>query len=187
MKESSGRYLESIVSWVSRKTAYISGFLIIVMMFTIIIDVLGRYFLNRPLVGGVEFNRTLLVVIVFFGLAFTQLNAGHIRIDLLLIRVPRKVRLILDIFALLLALIIYSIITYSTIPVTIRSIIIGEYETGLISFPMWPARLLMSIGMLMFTLQVFIDLISTMSSSKKRDLLYNDNRQAKDLTPRAYE
>lgn len=171
MKSSNRGLLERIVAWLSRKAAALAGGLIFFIMLAIMVDVSGRYIFNSPLLGGIELNRSLLVVVVFFGLAYTQLEEGHIRMDLLLIRVSAKGKLILDIFALVIALLVYAYITYATIPVTIRSILRGEYETGLIAFPMWPARLFMSIGLLFLVLQLVADLKSKLTSRQISRLL----------------
>jgi|WetSurMetagenome_2_1015567.scaffolds.fasta_scaffold59943_2 TRAP-type mannitol/chloroaromatic compound transport system permease small subunit len=176
-----------IIVWLSRKTANFSGFLIIFMMLTIVVDVFGRYVFNRPLVGGVELNRTLLVIIVFFGLAFTQLNQGHIRVDLLLIRASPKWGLILEAFALMIAIPVYGIVAFATIPVTIQSIVIGEYETGLIPFPIWPSRLFMSVGMFLFTFQLVADLIVTISSKNTRSLKDRNRKKEEDPAPHLFE
>ena len=164
MKASNGRHIERTFAWLSKKAATLGGVLILVMMLAIVVDVSGRYLFNSPLLGGIELNRTLLVVVVFFGLAYTQLEDGHIRMDLLMVRVSPRLKLILEIFSLVIALSVYVYITYTTIPVTIRSILRGEYETGLIPFPMWPARLFMSIGLFILTLQLVADLKSKLTT-----------------------
>ena len=176
-----------IIVWLSRTTANFSGLLIIIMMLTIVVDVFGRYAFNRPLIGGVEFNRTLLVIIVFFGLAFTQLKKGHIRVDLLLIRASPKWGLILEVFALIIAIPVYGVIAFATIPITIQSIIIGEYETGLIPFPIWPSRLFMTGGRFLFTLQLFADLILSISSRNTRSLKDRNRKKKEDQAPHVFE
>jgi TRAP-type mannitol/chloroaromatic compound transport system permease small subunit len=131
-----------------------------------VIDLSGRFFFNSPLAGGVELVRTFLVMIVFFGLAYTQLKDEHIRMDLLLSHSSRNVKCALEIFGLLIALFVYAFITYATIPVMIQSVVRGEYETGLIPFPMWPARIFMCIGLFLIVFQLISDLVLKLSSIK---------------------
>ena len=114
-----------------------------------------------------RFFNTFLVVIVFFGLAQTQLNDDHIRMDLLLNYSSGRAKLALEIFGLTLALLLYAFITYTTIPVMIHSIAIGEYETGLIPFPMWPARIFMSLGLFLLVLQLAADLVRKVTLNRK--------------------
>lgn len=173
MQSSGSQIIEKVITTLCKGAGLCSGVLIVIMMLTIVADVSGRFFLNRPLLGGVEFNRTLLVIVVFFGTAYTQFRDGHIRMDLLLIRLSERSRLVLEFGSLLLALLVYGYITYATIPVTIQSIRIAEFETGLIAFPMWPARLLMSIGMLFFTFQIAVDTRAKLMSLR----ISNSSRQ----------
>jgi TRAP-type C4-dicarboxylate transport system permease small subunit len=46
------------------------------------IDVVGRYFFDAPLTFAVELTELGMGLLVFFGLAVTTLNRGHISVDL---------------------------------------------------------------------------------------------------------
>lgn len=149
------------VAALSKWAGAISGFLIVAMAVTILVDVGGRQFFNRPLPGGVELNRTFLVAVVFFGLALTQLRDGHIRVDILLMRLTSRWRQALDRLALVLGVATFALIAYMTVPSALRAYRIGEYEIGIVNFPMWPARFLLTIGLGLFVLQLFADMVSS--------------------------
>lgn len=157
---------KGMIVWLSRRAAQLSGIFMITAMITIIFDLSGRYFFNSPLPGSVELVRTFLVVLVFFGLANTQRKDEHIKMDLLLNYISPRVKLLLEIFGLSIALLVYAFTTYATIPVVIQSVIHGEYETGLIPFPMWPARIFMGVGLLLLVLQLVCDLIQKIAFGK---------------------
>lgn len=146
-----------------------------VMMVAIAVDVAGRYLFGNPLPGGVELNRSLLVVAVFGGVSYTQLRKAHITVDVVVARVSTRLRLILERFGLLIALVVYAFMTYTTIPVTYHSIIIREFETGLIPFPMWPARLATSIGLFILTLQLVADSKAKLRHSSERNSMKATN------------
>ena len=99
-----------------------------------------------------------MVIIVCFGLGYAQLHKAHIRVDLIFVYVPARFRLALELFSLFTALVVYAAVSYTTIPITYHSLIIREYETGAIPFPVWPARLALLFGLLMLVLQLVADI-----------------------------
>lgn len=160
MDDQSARDSDGWVGLLSKAAGAIAGFLIILMTVTILIDVFGRALFNQPLPGGVQLNTTLLVGVVFLALALTQLRKGHIRVDILLVRLSADWYHRLNLVALALGAATFAVISYITLPVALRAFRIGEYETGIINFPMWPARFLLTIGLALFALQLVSDLWS---------------------------
>ncbi|MDJ0933104.1 TRAP transporter small permease [Breoghania sp.] len=54
-----------------------------------VIDVIGRYLLNSPLMGATKLTELLLTAVIFLGLPAVSLDDAHICVDILLSRVPR--------------------------------------------------------------------------------------------------
>jgi TRAP-type transport system small permease protein len=53
------------------------------MMTLTCVDVVGRYFLNRPVYGGLEITEALLAVLIFSALPLVTLRNDHVTVDLL--------------------------------------------------------------------------------------------------------
>jgi C4-dicarboxylate transporter DctM subunit len=80
--------LERITKWANGLGV---GSLFAVMML-ISVDVLGRYFLDRPITGSFEITDLMMVLIVFLGIAYTGAKGEHVSLgDLLLGRFPDRV------------------------------------------------------------------------------------------------
>jgi TRAP-type C4-dicarboxylate transport system permease small subunit len=62
------------------------GLLAAVLMFCLMlltcVDVVGRYFFNRPVTGGFELTEMLLASLIFAGLPLVTLRGDHITVDL---------------------------------------------------------------------------------------------------------
>lgn len=159
---------EKICAWLSRSGAIVSGGVILGMVLVVVFDVTGRNVFNSPLLGSVELNRALLVLVVYSGLGYTQLQDGHIRVEVVLLHISVRQRLILESFALLVALGVVGYMCYVSIPVTYHSVIIREYETGAILFPVWPARLFLVIGLVFYVLQLGASLKTKLQHSHKK-------------------
>jgi TRAP-type C4-dicarboxylate transport system permease small subunit len=70
-----------------RAVAPALGLLAAVLMFCLMaltcVDVVGRYFLNKPVTGGFEMTEMLLAALIFAGLPLVTLRSEHVMVDLL--------------------------------------------------------------------------------------------------------
>jgi len=76
-----------IITWIA---AAALGMMVVI----IFINVIGRYLFRMPLKGTVEIVELALVVTVFFSMAYTEVVHGHITMDEVVARFPRRVRAI---------------------------------------------------------------------------------------------
>lgn len=90
------------------------GMVIAAMMFLTFFDVGLRYFLSKPIIGSVEAVKLLMALMVAFSISYTALKKGHIRVDLVLTYVPKRVTRILDIFCYGASTILYVLICWQT-------------------------------------------------------------------------
>jgi len=63
------------------------GLLAAALMFCLMVltcvDVVGRYFFNKPVTGGFEMTEVLLAALIFAGLPLVTLRSEHVMVDLL--------------------------------------------------------------------------------------------------------
>lgn len=72
---------------------------IAIMMLSTTADATARYVLNNPIPGVFELNEVLLVICFYMGLAWTQIERGHIRVTAFLYRGSERTRIKMDILA----------------------------------------------------------------------------------------
>lgn len=72
--------------------AILSGGLLTTLMALTVVDVIGRYIFNAPLVGAAELTELLLASIIFLGLPAVSLAGQHVTVDLITDRLPRWVQ-----------------------------------------------------------------------------------------------
>ena len=63
--------------------ALLSGLAVFSLMMLAVISVTGRHSINQPLPGYVDWIEQAMPLIAFMGVAYTQRNGGHIRMDIL--------------------------------------------------------------------------------------------------------
>ncbi len=135
------------------------GSLILGVSLLLVIDALGRYVANRPLLGGVEISIILMSFIVFGSYAFAYHSGTHVRITVLTRCFPAKIETVENIFVCLLGLIFCSFITFSTWNQFWESWLIGETMRAPIELPRWLLKLALVSGFFLFTIQFLLDLI----------------------------
>ncbi|MFC1979596.1 TRAP transporter small permease [Chloroflexota bacterium] len=100
---------------VSAVVGGIAAVLLVAMMVITGVDVVLRYFFNRPLIGGFEVNAFLMVLVVFFGLAYTLVKRGHVSINLLVSRFGHRTQAIINSITSLMAVGLFSLISWQTV------------------------------------------------------------------------
>ncbi|MAY62034.1 MAG: hypothetical protein CML29_07465 [Rhizobiales bacterium] len=63
--------------------AAICAAMLLAMMGLTLVDVIGRYAFNSPLVGATELTELLLIGVIFLGLPAVTLDRGHVSVSLL--------------------------------------------------------------------------------------------------------
>ena len=83
--------LKTGIDYGVRGLAAVSGAGIVAMMLLTCADVLLRYLFNAPIEGTLDLTQMLMVVIVFFGLAYCGWTGGHVVVDLIRELLPARI------------------------------------------------------------------------------------------------
>jgi TRAP-type C4-dicarboxylate transport system permease small subunit len=138
----------------------ISALATFVMMALVVVNILGRYLLNKPVIGTLEFTESLLVLIIFLSLALTQYDRGHIRVTLLTRCLPKAWTQTLNVFCMLAGSAFFSWCSYAAWRFAAQSYSFNEQEWGTVVFPLWPVKLVVFAGILMLAIQFLLDAIA---------------------------
>jgi TRAP-type C4-dicarboxylate transport system permease small subunit len=110
--ENSARSLERVANPLSRIADSVGRVILVLMVLLITLDVVLRYFLNRPIKGSYELVEFMLAMIVFLGLAYMQTKKGHVSINLLTNNLSSSQNSVIRSATYLLCLIIFSLISW---------------------------------------------------------------------------
>ena len=64
-----------------------------------------------------------------------------------------------DVLQFALGAILFGLIARYTWPAAIHAFNVGEYATGIINFPLWPARFILAFGVTLMTVQCLFDML----------------------------
>ena len=141
-------------------------------MFLGVADIVGTQVLLIPVPGPRELTESTMVLIVFGALAYAQIRRAHIRVELLYLNMPPRVRAVMD--GADLAAIAFSALSCPRPSPAQYSYQIKEATTGLIRFPLWPARFTLVAGCSLMILQLCLHLIEDLIRIRTGDDLESE-------------
>jgi TRAP-type mannitol/chloroaromatic compound transport system permease small subunit len=128
-------------------------------MLICVADVIGTNFFGWPVPGTLEITESTMVLIVFGALAYTQEKRGHIRVEILHGYMSPRIRSLMDAVTHLLALVFFALLAWQSIGELTYSWEMREATMGAIRFPLYPARLLLTLGATLLIAQLTLDVI----------------------------
>ena len=158
--------------WLRRTSltfALLSGVAMLLMMLAGTFDIIGTNVFARPIPAAFEFVATMMVVSVFFATPLAQARRAHIRVEVVYGFMPRPMQFSADLLQYLLNTAFYALIAYFGWRSGMRSFEQGEIASGIINFPIWPARFALCLGASLMTIQCASDLIALLSGRQGPD------------------
>ena len=151
--------IENVLSRINTVVVAACGILLFLFMLMEVGDVSGRYLFLSPVPGTREIGEIVLAYVVFMGWAAVLANNQHIRVLLLVDRLPLRWQAWLELLALLVGLAMILPIAYYSFELALKS-----YMTKEIAFtyaiPRWPGKTALFLGSSLFAIQFFIMLLS---------------------------
>ncbi len=152
-------WLENLNSKLSRGGAYISSLLFVALVVLVMTEILGRSFFDYSTMLADEYSGYFYLGAVFFGLAYTFNEGGHIRINIITSRLNQNKQRFVDIIAGVLATSILSYALYYGYLFTEDSKEMEMLSEAVSETPLWLTQIPMVIGMSLF---VFASLVFTL-------------------------
>jgi TRAP-type C4-dicarboxylate transport system permease small subunit len=133
------------------------------MVVVIVINVVGRYLFRLPLQGTVEIVELALVVTVVFAFTYAEVKNGHVTMDEVVARFPRRVRAVLMRIMYFAAAAFFLIMGWRTAVLSISHAIPLMRVTDVLKIPIAPLIFIVAIGAVMFGLVLLIKGFSPLS------------------------
>jgi TRAP-type C4-dicarboxylate transport system permease small subunit len=128
------------------------------MMLLTTADAGGRYLFNRPILAAYELTTNyLMVAAVFLALPYGYRQGANVRVTFLVDRLGRTPRLVVDHLVQLISVLYCAALVYATAQQARHVLATGTTFVTL-ELPLWPAHLLVALGLFLTTLMMLIDL-----------------------------
>lgn len=146
---------------VSRALSWFSGLCVILIMAFVCAEVFARYGFGSTIGGSIEAGELLLAFMVFSGIAYGQQIGAHVSTDIVTSRLPTPVALALKLVGLTLVIAVSIWVCVATLGAALTSYEVGEATFGVAAFPVWPARMFVSIGFALLAIELLLTLLRT--------------------------
>jgi TRAP-type mannitol/chloroaromatic compound transport system permease small subunit len=121
-------------------------------------DVVGTEFFGRPVLGTLEFTESTMVLVVFGALAYAQERRAHIRVELLYGFAGPRGKSFMEVVTHIVAFIFFALVAWMGYVELLYSWEIKESTMGSVRFPLYPARVLLLVGVALLLVRLAIDI-----------------------------
>jgi TRAP-type transport system small permease protein len=135
----------------------VAGVTVIFSMFLVTVDVIMRNLFNKPIAGVIEIMNIALIIIVSLGFSYVQGKKENIMIEIFTNKLPKFYRDLFDLLGFLIGLLVMSVITWKCGLNAFTSFVVQEHTMGLIKIPLWPSKVLLTIGMGVLSIRLLLD------------------------------
>jgi len=155
---------------------YVAGWLVLIMMLLVLVEVISRYVFNRPLMVANEFGAYLLVAVSYLAAAYAWKEKGHVRITALVSRLPLRVSNWLRLITLLLALIVAIGLSQSAYSYLQTSFRLNMASGSWIRFPLQGPHMTLMIGFALLSLILAVELIRAIMNFRRGERVEEEGR-----------
>jgi TRAP-type C4-dicarboxylate transport system permease small subunit len=145
----------------------ISSIFLFLIMLYIVSDSTGRFLFLHPMIGTIEIVESMLAFAIFLSMAATLISGQHIKVMVLVDRLPPRWQDWLEMFAFAAGFVLTFLIAYRSLAMAIHSYEIKEFAGrayAYFSMPLYPARFAFFVGISLFCAQFLIQFLSRLFS-----------------------
>ncbi len=154
----------TLVRRLSRWFAVAAAALIMVAMALTCVDVVSRTVTGKSVPGLLEMSEIVLVLLVYLGIAHAQQTKTHVAVNLVTSRLPWPFARAVIVGGLVVVELILVWAVYATSVFAVEAVQSSEARYGITAVPIWPARIVLPLGLFLLLLELAIDTVETLAS-----------------------
>ena len=152
-------HTKRLLNAIERIFAFLAMISAFIMVCLTAADAMGRYFLNRPISGAYEITENYLMIFaIYFALAYAYREGANIRITFFVSRLPSQAKLVINYFVQIFSILFVLFLFVSATRMNLGRLGDIVELSKKLKIPVWPAYLVISVGLLFMSLLVFLDL-----------------------------
>jgi TRAP-type mannitol/chloroaromatic compound transport system permease small subunit len=132
----------------------VAALAIFFLMFVGVVQIVGRKLFGIAIYGYIDWIEQSSALFAFLGIAYAQRLGAHIRMDITL-NWPRRLRWWLELFGVVLALVVITLLIDASFNAFWRAWSIGD-STMDIRLPVWPAKLMVPLALSLLWLRLML-------------------------------
>jgi C4-dicarboxylate transporter DctQ subunit len=140
------------------------------IIFSVCLEIIMRYFFNRPLSWVVELTEYGLLYITFLGAAWLLRTGGHVRVDIIVNFMSERWKKRCAVFSSAVGLVVSLVLTVFGVVVTYDHLVRGIYKPTILEFPTGVVLAAVPLGSLFLSarfLILFVDHIFVLKRDQR--------------------
>jgi C4-dicarboxylate transporter DctQ subunit len=133
------------------------GIVIFLLVFLATANVLGRWIFTLPVSGYIDWVEQAMAFFAFLGIAYTQREGGHIRMDMLVGKIQGRPLWFTELISVSLMLVVTLVLIYGSFLHFLRAYQIGDSSMD-INLPIWPAKLVVPVALSILALRLILQI-----------------------------
>lgn len=134
------------------------AFTSLLMVALVTVHVMSRAIFNKPLIGTVELEELMIVIMVFCGIAYTQITGNHISVDFITSRLPKRLQNTICVATSLLTTIFFFMLTWQSL-IQSRNHMVNDTATFDLQIRLYWIMLIIALGFFLFALSTLIEFL----------------------------
>lgn len=132
------------------------------MMLLTAADVALRYAFNRPITGSFDLTVYMMAIVVAFGIANCAVKKGHVKVELVISRLPQRAQVIVGSITSFISLGLFSLITWQCF-MNMKLLFATKLTSSVLLIPVFPFAGVVGIGSACLTLVLLVDFLNLLS------------------------
>ena len=149
-----GRFFDRFIAWLGYVGIGMGAVSVVAMTMLITLNVIMRYIFKNPLRSIEEYSAYLLVLLVFMGLAYAMRLERHINVEVVVRRLPKRVRDSLEVIISLVGLALMGVYFRFAWELFMDSLQHGVRSINVSGTPMWIPQMFVWLGLLFLCLEM---------------------------------
>ena len=143
--------------------ALLGGFTVLGLIILAVVSVAGRNLFSQPIPGYIDWIEQFMPLIAFMGIAYTQRDGGHIRMDMLVNQLKGRVLWFVEALTTLIILLLVILLIWGSWSHFERSFdfsapLWSRDSTIDIGLPLWPAKLLAPVALFVLSIRLVLQI-----------------------------
>jgi TRAP-type C4-dicarboxylate transport system permease small subunit len=155
-----------LIGFISDKMKVIGAACLVIMTLLTCVDVVGR-FLRHPVFGSVEIMSFLGTFAVAMALPMTHAAKGHIGVEIVVSKLSRTVRTIIDLCTSMVSLVLFGLVGWQMYDYSLRFKESGEVSMNL-ELPEYLIIFVVACTFVVFTIIILKDIIESIQTLRKK-------------------
>jgi TRAP-type mannitol/chloroaromatic compound transport system permease small subunit len=143
------KFIDRINEWVGKWVSY----LVVPLTVIVVYEVIMRYLFDAPTLWAWDVNMYLGGLMTILGAGYAHLHKSHVSVDFLLEKWSPQKRVLLDLILSPLIILPLAILAWYGFEAAWQSVKINEHHSSLWEPPIYPLRIAIPIGAVLFLLQ----------------------------------